>query len=308
MKEAFINKMIQIAERDPKLMFLTGDLGYGMVEPFVARFPDQFLNVGVAEQNMLGVATGLAMEGHTVFAYSIGNFCTFRCLEQIRNDASYHDANVKIVSMGGGFSYGGLGITHHATEDLAVLRAMPGVKVVAPSGNWEAAEATEAVAKTPGTIYLRLEKSIAPESQTPGEVFTLGKGRVIREGNDLALLCTGGILGEAMKAADALAEQGVGARVISLHTVKPLDTELVLRAARECGGIITVEEHSIDGGLGSAVAETLLDNGVPPKFFHRIALRAGFSSVVGSQAYLRAHYGLDAAAITAVAKDYLNRR
>ncbi len=307
MKEAFINKLIQLAEADPKLLFLTGDLGYGMVEPFVARFPDQFMNVGVAEQNMLGLATGLAMEGHTVFAYSIGNFCTFRCLEQIRNDASYHDANVKIVSMGGGFSYGGLGITHHATEDLAVLRALPGLKVVAPSGNWEAAEATEAVAKTPGTIYLRLEKSIAPESQAPGEVFTLGKGRVIREGNDLAMLCAGGILGEAMKAADALAEQGVKTRVISLHTIKPIDTDIIVRAARETGGILTVEEHGIDGGLGSAVGEVLLDRGVHPKFFHRIALRAGFSSVVGSQAYLRAHYGLDAAAIKAVATDYLNR-
>jgi transketolase len=278
-------------------MLLTADLGFGVLTEFARRFPDQFLNVGVAEQNMTGLAAGLAHEGRLVFTYSLGSFPTVRCLEQIRNDVCYHEANVKIVTVGGGMSYGAVGPTHHATEDLAILRSLPNMTVVAPGDLWEAAEATDALAGQPGPAYLRLDKSAAPQTARPGEEFRLGSARVVREGENMTLVATGGILGEALEAAERLAADGVECRVLSMHTVKPLDVEALRRAARETGGVVTVEEHTVEGGLGGAVAEGLLEAGDVPKVFHRIGLRGGFSSVVGSQQYLRKVYGLDAGAI-----------
>lgn len=199
MRDAFMNTLTALAERDESLFFITADLGYGVVEPFAERFPKQFLNVGVAEQNMTGVATGLALEGRTVFTYSIGNFPTLRCLEQIRNDACYHNANIKIIASGGGFSYGALGMSHHTTEDLGILRALPGVTIVAPGTAWEAGQATAALATQAGVGYLRLDKTAATDSG--GDIFSLGKARRLREGEDLTLLCTGGIIAEALAAA-----------------------------------------------------------------------------------------------------------
>lgn len=302
MRKQFVKALASLAAADPKVFFITGDLGFGVMDDYAKRFPHQYLNVGVAEQNMLGVATGLALEGRTVFVYSIGNFPTLRCLEQIRNDALYHDANVKVVSIGGGFSYGPLGFSHHATEDLAILRALPGVTVVAPGDLWEAHEATQAVARQPGVCYLRLDKSAAQSSPRAGERFTLGSARTVRDGHDVTLIAAGGILEEALRAADALQERGLQARVISMHTVFPLDEAAICRAARETGGIVTIEEHGVTGGLGGAVAETCLSLGAVPAFFHRIGLRGGLSTAVGSQSYLRQHYHMDAAAILDVVR------
>jgi transketolase len=206
---------------------------------------------------------------------------------------------VKVVAIGGGFSYGALGISHHATEDLAILRALPNMTVVAPGDRWEVAEATRAIAYQRGTAYLRLDKSTAPDTHRPGETFQLGRARVVREGEDLTLIATGGILGATLDAARTLESRRVHCRVVSMHTVKPLDTHAVFAAARETGGIISIEEHTVEGGLGSAIAEACLEGGVTPRTFARIGLRAQFSSVVGSQSYLRSAYGLDAAAIVA---------
>lgn len=292
MRTEFINRLELLAERDPKLMLLTGDLGFGVIEQFANRFPRQYLNVGVAEQNMMGVATGLALEGKTVFVYSIANFPTLRCLEQLRNDAAYHDANVKVVSIGGGFSYGSLGFSHHATEDLSILRAIPKVTVVAPGDLWEAAEATEAITGTPGTCYLRLDKSSAGRTNRPGEKFILGKARQLRDGGNVTLMATGGILNVALKAAEKLALQAVRCRVLSMHTLKPLDREAILQASCETGGIITIEENVVEGGLGGAVAEICLEGGMMPRFFQRIGLRDVFSTLVGDQNYLREKYGM----------------
>jgi len=285
------------AARDPRIMLITGDLGFGVLDEYVRTFPAQFLNAGVAEQNMTGLATGMALDGRVVFTYSIANFPTLRCLEQIRNDACYHDADVKVVAVGGGFSYGPLGFSHHATEDLAILRALPNMTVVAPGDDWEAKEATRAIAERPGTCYLRLDRSSGPGTPRPDERFTIGKARVVLEGSDLTLVSTGGILSTVLRAAARLADVGVSCRVLSLHTLKPFDGEAILAAARDTGGIVTVEEHGIDGGLGSAVAETCFDAGVLPRVSARIAHRAGFSSIVGSQEYLRGIYGLDETAI-----------
>ena len=297
MRDSFMKGLEALAERDPRTFLITGDLGFGVLDRFATRFPRQFLNAGVAEQNMTGVATGLALGGRVVFTYSIANFPILRPLEQIRNDAAYHEANVNVVAIGGGFSYGALGISHHATEDLAILRALPGLTVVSPGDDWEAECAVAALAATPGTTYLRLDKSSAGRTEREGEVFTIGKARRLREGTDCTLIVTGGILGAGLLAADQLAAEGVHCRVLSMHTVKPIDDEEIFRAARDTGGIVSIEEHSVVGGLGGAIAEVLLEGGVSPRGFRRVGLRAGFSSKVGSQSYLRRVYEIDDTAI-----------
>lgn len=299
MRNAFMQRLEALAADDPGIFFITGDLGFGVVERFAERFPRQYLNVGVAEQNLIGVATGLALEGRTVVAYSIGNFPTLRCLEQVRNDAAYHEANVKIVTVGGGFSYGSLGFSHHAMEDIAILRALPNTTVVVPGDCWEAAEATEAVVRRPGTCYLRLDKSSAAPTHQEGERFCLGSARVVRAGDDCTLIASGGILAVALAAAEGLQRQGIRCRVLSMHTVKPLDTAAVAAAATATGGIVTIEEHVVEGGLGGAVAECCLEAGCVPERFGRIGLRGGFATVVGDQQYLRAEYGMDADAVAA---------
>lgn len=305
MRDAFVRRLTELALKDARLMIVTGDLGFGVLTDFAERFPSQYLNAGVAEQNMTGVATGLALEGRTVFTYSIANFSTLRCLEQIRNDAAYHDANVKVVAIGGGFSYGSLGMSHHATEDLAIMRSLP-ITVVAPGCEWEAEEATSALTALPGTCYLRLDRTGASSTRRGDETFVIGQARTVRDGSAVTIVTTGGILDTALRAATQLEEEGITVRVVSMHTLKPFDAQSVLAAARETGGIVTVEEHSVFGGLGSAVAEACLDSNVVPRFFARIALRDGFSSIVGSQDYLRRHYGVDEQAIVTTIRQRIN--
>jgi len=306
MRDAFVARLTEIARENDKVMLITGDLGFGVLMKFAEELPAQFLNAGVAEQNMTLLATGLALGGRTVFTYSIANFPILRPLEMIRNDACYHNANVKVVGIGGGFSYGALGISHHATEDLAILRALPDITVVAPCDLYETQEATNALVDTPGTAYLRLDKSHMSYQSFPSyqpEPFVLGCARTLRRGDALTFIACGGIVQEVFKASDRLSQDGVECRILSMHTIKPIDKEAILRAATETGGIVTVEEHTVDGGLGSAVAEVCMDAGVMPRSFHRIGLRAGFSSVVGSQEYLRNVYRMDADAIEAVARN-----
>ena len=305
MRDAFIKRLEAMAAANPRVFLITGDLGFGVFDRFEKQFPTQYLNAGVAEQNMTGLATGIALEGRIVFTYSIGNFPTLRCLEQIRNDAAYHEANVKVVAIGGGFSYGALGMSHHATEDLAILRAI-GIPVVAPGCDWEAAEAVDAVIDTAGTCYLRLDRASAGSTGRSGEKFELGKARKLRAGDDLTLIATGGILSSALAVAERLnAEHRISCRVLSMHTVNPIDSDAIIEAARETGGIVTIEEHTIHGGLGGAVAEVCLDYGVTPRGFSRIALREGFSSIVGCQDYLRVKYDLDENAIISAANSVM---
>lgn len=307
MRDAFLDALTEEAERDPSIMLLTADLGFGVFEDFESRFPGQFFNVGVAEQNMIGVATGLALEGRRVVVYSIGNFPTLRCLEQIRNDACYHEANITVVASGGGFSYGALGMSHHTTEDISILRALPGVNVVVPCTVWEAGQATTALVSGEGVGYLRIDKTAADDSNgSIGGDFTLGKARRLREGHDLTFLCTGGIAAEALSAAEKLSQEGIECRIESLHTVKPLDHSAVKAAVEETGGIITIEEHNLKGGLFGAIAECCLEAGILPKKFGNIGLRDMFSSIVGSQKYLRKHYEIDDEAIIKCATKLLS--
>jgi len=295
MRDAFLDRLTELAAADKDVVLLTADLGFGVFENFESKFPGQYFNVGVAEQNMTGLAAGLALEGKKVITYSIANFPTLRCLEQIRNDGCYHDLNITIVASGGGFSYGSLGMSHHATEDIAILRALPAMSVVAPGTAWEASEAIEALVKADGVGYLRLDKTVADENSTP--LFSLGRSIRYREGADVALFATGGILRDAIQAAELLQELGIDAGVVSMYSIKPIDKDAIIAAVNETGGIVTIEEHNIDGGLGSAIAEVCMDSGFIPKKFLRIGLDNQYSSIVGSQDYLKAHYQMDATAI-----------
>jgi len=298
-RTAFIDSLFELAQQDRRIVLITGDLGFGVVTRFMNELPEQFVNAGVAEQNMTGLAAGMALSGKIVFTYSIANFPVIRPFEQIRNDVCYHNANVKVVAVGGGMAYGSLGASHHATEDMAVMRALPNMLVVAPNDPVEAGLATRAVAAHPGPCYLRLGRAGEAAVHGPDIEFELGKAIKVLEGEDLTLIVTGGLLQNALSAAEILSAQGVTARVLSMHTLKPLDTEAVLKAAAETQAIFTIEEHSVIGGLGGAVAETLMESETRPALFRRIGLNGQFSSVVGDQDYLRAHHGLDSAGMVA---------
>jgi transketolase len=294
MRAAFFRALMDVASTDHRITLIVGDLGFGVVEPFAKQFPAQFLNAGVAEQNMTGVAAGMALMGRVVFTYSIANFPTLRCLEQIRNDVCYHRANVKIVALGGGFAYGALGVTHHATEDLAVMRSLPEMTVVAPGDPIEANLATRAIIAQPGPCYLRLGRSGEPVLHRSGVNFELGKAIQLRDGNDLTIISTGGMLSTALDTAKQLDVRGISSRVLSMHTLKPLDEDAIAAAACETGAILTLEEHSRIGGLGSAVAEVFAEMEGVHVPFRRIGLPPGFAPLAGSQEYLRAAHGLGA--------------
>ncbi|EQB64151.1 MAG: hypothetical protein RBG1_1C00001G1730 [candidate division Zixibacteria bacterium RBG-1] len=297
MRTAFIKTLFDLAKQDERINLIVGDLGYSVVEPFQKEFPSRFINAGVAEQNMTGMAAGLALSGKIVFTYSIANFPTLRCLEQIRNDICYHKANVKIVAVGGGFAYGALGMTHHATEDLAIMRSLPNMLVVAPGDPVEAKLATQAIVEHEGPCYLRLGKAGEPKIHQDKIDFKLGKAIELKYGTDITLISTGGMLFNALKAAEKLEEQGISVRLLSMHTVKPLDTEAVLKAVSETSAIFTVEEHSIIGGLGGAVAETLAESGNFQVYFRRLGIPSTFISQVGNQEYLRELFALSAEGI-----------
>jgi len=297
MRTAFIKTLFDLAKQDEKINLIVGDLGYSVVEPFQKEFPSRFINAGVAEQNMTGMAAGLALSGKIVFTYSIANFPTLRCLEQIRNDICYHKANVKIVAVGGGFAYGALGMTHHATEDLAIMRSLPNMLVVAPGDPVEAKLATQAIVEHEGPCYLRLGKAGEPKIHQDKINFKLGKALELKYGTDITLISTGGMLFNTLKAAEKLEEQGISVRLLSMHTVKPLDTEAVLKAAVETSAIFTIEEHSIIGGLGGAVSETLAESGNSQVYFKRLGIPSTFISQVGNQEYLRNLFSLSAEGI-----------
>ena len=290
MRLAFIETLCELAEQDKNIWLLTGDLGYTVLERFAERFPDRYINMGVAEQNMMGVAAGLALCGKVVFTYSIANFSTMRCLEQIRNDVCYHNLNVKIVAVGGGLAYGAAGYTHHAVEDFAVMRAMPNMTVVAPGDPVEVRLATRAIVDWPGPCYLRLGKGGESVVHQSLPNFQVGKATLVREGTDITVISTGAMLQTGVESADRLAEQGILARVLSMHTLYPLDKAAILQALRDTGKIITVEEHSL-GGLGSAVAEVLAEAGQPMQFIP-ISLKRDRVAITGSQIALRSLHGL----------------
>ena len=304
MRNAFVKTLFEIAKNDKNVYIVTGDLGFGVLKPFFEELPDQIINAGIAEQNMTSVAAGLAMQGKVVYTYSIGNFPTLRCIEQIRNDCAYHSANVKVVCVGGGFVYGSLGMSHHATEDIAVMRALPDVTVLAPGDLVEAECATRAIYETPGTCYLRLGRGGEKRIHDKIDNFEIGKAINIQNGENVAVFSTGAIFDEVNEACDALKEEGITPTVYTFPTVKPIDKEAILKCAEGHKVIITVEEHNLSGGFGSAVAEVLAEAEGTHARLVRIGLNDTYSCIVGSQKYLRKQYSIDAETIARKIKEH----
>lgn len=294
MRDTFVKTLVEIAKKDKNIELVTGDLGFGVLKPFWEQLPDQFTNAGIAEQNMTTVAAGMALEGKTVFTYSIGNFPTLRCLEQIRNDCAYHNANVKIVCIGGGFVYGSLGMSHHATEDIAILRALPDVVVMAPGDLVEAQEATKAIAQYKGTCYLRLGRGGEKRIHDRIERFQIGKAIRVHDGEKVAIFSTGAIFEEVQGAYDLLKQQGLSPAVYTFPTVKPIDKDVICACAKDFDLIVTCEEHNIVGGFGSAVAEVMAEMPSKKAYLMRIGMQDMYATRVGNQAYLREQYGMSA--------------
>ena len=297
MRDTFVKTLVELAKEDKNIELVTGDLGFGVLKPFYEQCPDQFTNAGIAEQNMTSMAAGMALEGKNVFTYSIGNFPTLRCLEQIRNDCAYHNANVKVVCIGGGFVYGSLGMSHQATEDLAILRALPDVVVMAPADLVEAEECTKALAKYKGTAYLRLGRGGEKRIHEKIDNFRIGKAIKVHDGEKVAIFSSGAIFEEVTPAYEELKNQGLNPTVYTFPTVKPIDKETIEEVAISHELIVTVEEHNIVGGFGSAVAEVIAEmEGTRAKLL-RIGLNDEYSVRVGNQKYLREQYGMDSNAI-----------
>ena len=306
MRKAFNEELLKAARQDKRIHMILADIGYGEIEPFANEFPERFINCGVAEQNMTGVACGVALAGNIAITYSIANFPTLRCLEQVRNDVCYHNANVKIVIIGGGMAYGPLGVSHHSTEDLAIMRALPNLKVIAPCDIYEARSAVHAMLAYDGPVYYRCGYKGEKNLHSGPVNFEIGKALKLREGKDAAIIFTGTIGINALQAADELEKQGYSVKLISMHTVKPIDVAAVLDAA-ETGCIVTVEEHNICGGMGSAVAEVLMDNGAGNIRFKRMAIPDVNVCKIGSEEWLRDQYGLGVADIVSTVKGLVKK-
>ncbi len=295
MRNSFVHALENFATADT--IVITGDLGFGVFDVFRKNFPKQFINAGVAEQNLTGLAAGIALEGKKVFTYSIGNFNTLRAVEQIRNDIAYHDLNVTIVAVGGGLAYGPLGITHHATEDIAIMRAIPNLKVIAPGDIRETFEITKLLlSENFGPVYLRLGRAGEASLHTNSSIRELKIGEIlpliINKSSKIAILSTGGMLEIAKNIHNELHKINIGTSVFSVHTIKPLDSNAIFEIFEKFNYIFTLEEHSKIGGLASAILESLIGRNINLSKFTQFALPSEFNSIVGDQEFLRDYFGI----------------
>jgi len=299
--EVFAATLLELAREDSDLLVVTSDSrGSAKLAPFAKAAPGQIVEVGIAEQNLVGIAAGLAAAGKNVFAVSPACFLTARSLEQIKNDVCYSDRPVSVIGISAGVSYGALGTTHHSLHDFAVLRAIHNITIVAPADNFETREAIKAVAKLPTPAYLRFGKKTMPHLSRLLPGFELGKASLVRLGKDITFIGCGEAVAPALAAADLLAADGIECRVISMHTIKPLDEAVVLQAAAETRAVITVEEHSVNGGLGEACASLLLQSGTHTRF--KIVGFPDDHTVTGSQSEIFGHYGIDGPGLAVTAR------
>jgi transketolase len=299
--EVFAATLLELAREDSDLLVVTSDSrGSAKLAPFAKAAPGQIVEVGIAEQNLVGIAAGLAAAGKNVFAVSPACFLTARSLEQIKNDVCYSDRPVSVIGISAGVSYGALGTTHHSLHDFAVLRAIHNITIVAPADNFETREAIKAVAKLPTPAYLRFGKKTMPHLSRLLPGFELGKASLVRPGKDITFIGCGEAVAPALAAADLLAADGIECRVISMHTIKPLDEAVVLQAAAETRAVITVEEHSVNGGLGEACASLLLQSGTHTRF--KIVGFPDDHTVTGSQSEIFGHYGIDGPGLAVTAR------
>lgn len=300
MRDAFFAALGELAREDARVWALTGDLGIGLFDDFERAAPGRYLNVGIAEQNLVGVAAGLAYAGRVPFAYSIAPFVTSRPHDQIRVDVAMAGAAVKLVGVGGGLAYGYLGPTHHAIEDIALMRALPGMTVLAPADPAEVRRAARAALAVDGPVYLRLGKNGEPRVLPEDEPFVVGRATELRAGPDVTLASTGAILPQVLAAADILAAAGTHATVLHFGTIKPFDAAALAGAAALTGAVVTIEEHSVVGGLGSAAAEAIAEAGAAARL-RRVGVPDVFVTDVGTQEHLLARFGLDATGIARAA-------
>jgi len=302
--EAFADTLLALARTNRDILAVTSDSrGSGKLGPFGQALPEQIVELGIAEQNLVGVSAGLASCGKAVFAVSPACFLTARALEQIKNDVAYSDNPVNVIGISAGVSYGALGSTHHSLHDLAALRAINNIDVVAPADNVETRAVIEIAATRRKPTYVRFGKAPLHDLPSPEIKFEIGKARTVRNGTDVCLIGTGETVIHALLAAESLADSGVSCRVISMHTIKPLEVEAVVRAGTECGAVVTVEEHSVHGGLGEACAAVLLQAGVRTRF--KIVGIPDEYTVTGSQADIFRHYGITMEGLSQTAKSLL---
>jgi transketolase len=304
--EVFAATVLELARENSDLLVVTSDSrGSAKLAPFAKAAPGQIIEVGIAEQNLVGISAGLAAAGKTVFAVSPACFLTARSLEQIKNDLCYSNRPVSAIGISAGVSYGALGTTHHSLHDFAVLRAIHNITIVAPADNFETREAIRAAAWLQTPAYLRFGKKPMPHLPRVTSGFELGKASLIREGTNITFIGCGEAVAPALAASELLAGEGIQSRVISMHTIKPLDDSAVLKAATETGGVITVEEHSVNGGLGESCAGLLLQSGISARF--KIVGLPDEHTVTGSQQEIFKHYGIDGPGLAATAKKLLSR-
>ncbi len=293
MRDNFLKGLFELAKKDKSIFLITGDLGFKIFDKYIENFKDRFLNVGVAEQNMIGIATGMALRGYKVVVYSIANFATLRCLEQIRNDAAYHKANITVVASGGGYTYGALGMSHHATEDIAVIRSLPDIKVFVPSSGLESYITTKKIINLKGVKYLRIEKE---NNYKPiQKKINISQGVYYNYGKDGTILTSGGILYECMQAEKLLNKKKLFFDVISINTIKPLSNLLIKKISKK-KYIITVEEHNFSGGIGSCILEKINELKIK-KNIKIISIKDRYSSIVGDQLFMRKKNGIDSKSI-----------
>ena len=302
--EIFAETLQALAQANRDILVVTGDSrGSGKLEPFGKALPEQIVEVGIAEQNLVGISAGLASVGKKVFAVSPACFLTARALEQIKNDVAYSDNPVKLIGISAGVSYGALGSTHHSLHDFAALQAINNLDIVAPADNFETAEAIKAAVSHPKPIYIRFGKKPMFDLHGTEARFEIGKAITLADGDDVTFLAIGEPVSRAVQASRILAEQGIAAGVISVHTLKPLDETAVLAAARRSKAVITVEEHSMYGGLGSTIASLLMAKGICVPF-KAVAIPDEYT-VTGSQDEIFAHYGITAEGLAAAAQQML---
>ena len=305
MRKEFVDELVAYAERDERVMLLTGDLGYSVIEPFAQRFPTRFLNVGVAEQNMVGVATGLADAGYIPFVWSIATFASMRAYEFVRNGPALHQLPVRIVGVGGGLEYGHNGVTHYALEDVAVMRAQPDVCVIAPADHLQTRAALRATGGIAGPVYFRLGKLAVEVPGLDGQ-FELGRLAQVSEGHDVAIVAMGAIAAEAAAAAEMLSSSGISARAGIVSSFNPSPIENLIEFLQGVPLVITVEGHYVVGGLGSLVAEVIADHGLDSQLA-RCGATEMPRGVTGSEEYLRDLHGVSASRVAALAERHLTQ-
>jgi transketolase len=306
MRADFLHGLCELASADERIFLLTADLGWSVLERFATAFPDRFLNVGVAEQNMLGIAAGLALEGYTPFVYSIATFASMRGYEQFRNGAALHHLPVRVVGIGGGFSYGHAGPTHHALEDLAIARAQAGVVAIAPADSAQTRQALRVAANIPGPVYFRIDKAELPVLPGLGGRFALDKPELVRPGRDVLYLTTGSITHTVLKAAEMLQRIGISAAVAVQAHLSFRASPALGRLIQAYPRVVSVEEGTTAGGLGSLAAECIAEQGLSCRLLMQ-GVR-GFVKDGGSTEYLRSRHGIDATALAATVEQWVSRR